>query len=155
MSCSIHTIVEQEINGKWVATARDLLAEQSYRVFGFLGNVRNYAGTPFLSDCRGIPEDISEDTRQRIEDSGADGHSHSWLALNELLLFDYDAIVEDRRCTVKLGPNFFDGAGTAPEGEGVKMTWRLFLGGAFAGDLVLLRLSPDPSNSRLIFWFDN
>lgn len=114
---------------------------RSYGVFGFLAGVRNYSGVPPISPPRGAPEGSS----MSMEYWG-DHHSHSWLSVQELAAFDYNAMVEDRRVTI----NNSGGCTCAP-GEGKTMTWREFLGEGFMEDLAeLVRLGAD----RIVFCFD-
>lgn len=60
---------------------------RNYARFATLANVRNYGGTPYISEPRGLPIDVTEAVRMESESWGADGHSHSYLTLRELIDF--------------------------------------------------------------------
>jgi hypothetical protein len=71
--------------------------------------------------------------------------------VSELLEFDYDAPMEDRRVTRKTEYGW-DGGCTCEAGEGEKMTFREFVGTGFFDDLEKLR---SEGAERIILWFDN
>ena len=77
---------------------------QSYNLFGFLANVRNYSGCPIIAPPRGLPEDwffdeldccFYGDPNQWVRGILRDFHSHSWLLLGEFLDFDYEQTFEE------------------------------------------------------------
>lgn len=109
MGCDIHMHVEykRRSDGRWVCGDYFYLnpyygedeEEKEYELVGFfdsrnytlfstLANVRNYGNTPFISNPRGLPEDVSSYVQKDAEYWGDDGHSHSWLTLKELIDFD-------------------------------------------------------------------
>lgn len=57
------------------ATTRD------YSLFARLANVRGYFDE--RSNAKGLPADVSPAILQACEDYGTDGHSHSWVTLEE------------------------------------------------------------------------
>lgn len=120
---------------------------RSYRVFGFLADVRNYSAVTPISEKRGIPANISPEVRDGYEYWCGDGHSHSWLYLEEMLNFNYEDQMEDRRCTVN-----GNGSRTTPEGEGEIKSYRDFLGEFYFNELEKLKES---GVDRVVFWFDN
>lgn len=149
MGCDIHTTAEQNVGGRWVGIGFEPFDWRSYGMFGFLANVRNYSDVPYIAADRGLPEDASELVRERYPE---DGHSHSWVLVDELLAFDYDQPVEDRRVTVQLSERVWSGAGTAEPGDGRATTYREFLGEAFFDDLAKLK---ELGVERVVFWFDS
>lgn len=115
MGCDIHAAMEyRNGSGKWEAyltpdpyygkydwhkepMTADLDIDRNYDVFAILGNVRNgrgFAGVKtglrfnFISDNRGIPEDISERAREALSNE----HSATWVGLAELLNFDWSQV---------------------------------------------------------------
>lgn len=116
---------------------------RSYGMFGFLADVRNYSAVPPIAARRGFPEDASPEVRREYD---GDGRCPSWLSVDELLAFDYDAPVEDRRAA-----RDGDGGCTCAPGEGEMTTFRAFLGEAFFRDLEALRAA---GAGRVVFWFD-
>ncbi|HKV39666.1 MAG TPA: hypothetical protein VJX67_10660 [Blastocatellia bacterium] len=126
-----------------------------YALFGWLAGVRNYSEVPPLSSPRGLPADASADVNYLL---GGDGemHSHSWFTLKELLDFDYDAQVEDRRVSRQVGPNQWNGGCTCAPGEGGQTTYRKMLGEIYFRDLEIMRARfPEPGDVRILFCFDD
>ena len=147
MGCDIHSYAEKRVNGKWEELDFSPFHWRQYGVFGFLAGVRNYSGVPVLAAPRGLPRDASDYVREESDSWNGDGHTHSWLSVEELSAFDYDAAVEDRRITVNN-----DGGCTAEPGGGEMTTWREFLGPKFFDDLTRLKAE---GAERIVFWFDN
>lgn len=140
MGSDIHTYVEsRQDSGVWtrvpwprqdVVVADDGPFEtREYDVFGFLAGVR---GIPALAAPRGLPDDVSAEVAEESADWGADGHTHSWLSVAELLAVDYDAPVPGRAATFRelLGPSYFR-------------------------DLEVLSGIGADRPARVLFWFDN
>lgn len=76
-----------------------LQIHRNYNLFAILADVRNgvgFAGMKtgegfnIICEPRGAPDDISAETAWDLHNWEADGHSHSWLTLRELLDFDWD-----------------------------------------------------------------
>lgn len=61
--------------------------ERNYSIFATLANVRNYGNTPYISQPKGLPHDVTAETKKDSDYWGCDGHSHSYLTLRELLDF--------------------------------------------------------------------
>ena len=155
MGCDIHVFAERKIGSEYEPVQIDLsqLEHRSYGKFGFLtGTVRNYSAVPPISLPRGLPADVSSVIRSEYERWGLDSHTPSWLSVQELLAFDYDAPMEDRRVTVQIAPQHFDGGGTCQIGMGQKTTYREFLGAYFFRELQELK---DAGVDRIVFWFDS
>jgi hypothetical protein len=150
MGCDIHSRAERRVNGKWeiISPGWQPFDWRSYGMFGFLANVRNYSAVPSISEPRGLPDDIADDG----DDNYLGDHSFSWLSVAELLAFDYDQQVEDRRVTRQLTANMWSGAETADQGQGRLTTWRDFLGHDFFADLAKLQ---DLGAERIVFGFDS
>jgi len=66
---------------------------RNYFLFSILADVRNYCDMVPISSPRGLPKDVSQDTLTKSKEFGCDGHSHSWLSLEELLAYDWDRTV--------------------------------------------------------------
>lgn len=126
--------------------------------YAFLANVQNDAQCEFLSECRGMPDDVSFEALQAVADqnlftsdstyggyvefktpheilagSGVDAVG-SWLALDELQAFDYNKTFIDR---------------TDEEGETI--TYRDFLGDEFQVCLEAMATLGAPADVRLLF----
>lgn len=65
--------------------------QRNYHLFALLADVRN-SDTRFtpIAPVRGVPLDCSKIGRRIIDEWGADGHSHSWLSVDELLRHPWD-----------------------------------------------------------------
>lgn len=114
MGCDIHTIVEIKVApnkgiGHWhkvgryytIKTFRGELHiehlwynDRNYNEFAMLADVRNgrgFAGVEKvrgfvpIAEPRGTPTDASEEASKLAIEWAADGHSHSWLTLRELI----------------------------------------------------------------------
>jgi len=150
MGCDIHCYIEVNVEPfeeagykQWnlfVDPRKPIFDGRSYSIFGFLANVRNYSQSPVISQPKGLPRDLSFDVIGIREYTGLDGHSDSFLTLKELLDYDYDQVIWNRRI----------------EGEGTYESLREFLGQWYFDQLDYLKtLDDDPENVRIVFWFDN
>jgi len=148
MGCDIHAYAEKKnADGKYelVGMSNDFFAWRQYGLFAFLAGVRNYSAITPISEPRGIPDDLSEYVKSAYEDWGSDAHSASWLSSEELFKFDYQQLIEDRRC---MRNN--NGGSTCEEGEGIKQPLSEYLGKLYFDSIEELKAA-----DRLVFWFDN
>ena len=159
MWCDIHIWAERKtangydvVKGVQFAEGSAPFDWRSYGMFGFLADVRNYSDVPPLAARRDFPDDASHEVAENYDSWSGDAHSASWLSVAELVAFDYDGPVEDRRVTRQLAHNLWSGGETADPGEGKMMTWREFLGDQFMADLEALKAC---DADRVVFWFDN
>lgn len=147
MGCDIHVWVQIKTTDKWSLFPVAVFSSRSYRVFGWLADVRNYAAIQPLDTPRGWPTNL-EDLEER---ANTDLHSHTWFPLKELLYVDYSQLVENRR-VMKDG----NGGHTCSEGDGEITTLRQFLGAQYFADLEGLKgLHFNPFNVRILIAFDN
>jgi len=152
MGCDIHAYAER-YNGKyWEYAGVEPFQYRNYGLFGFLADVRNYSHVTPLDKPRGLPSELSLDTKWGADKWEGDGHSYSWFSLSELLTHDYDKVFWDRRIT-----RGNDGAALAKEGEGENVTLRKFLGEDYFRSLQIMLAAGDgdANKVRVIFWFDN
>lgn len=149
---------------------------RNYEFFAILANVRNpirsTAPFDFITQNRGLPEDISEDVRK--DGLLQCGNNPGWVTLRELLDFDWDGKTILRSAVVDpaLAPLFGDGKQRFPkeringpywladQGRGPRVTWidtyREAVDGTFLDDLLrtLARFGA-PEDVRLVFSFDS
>ena len=148
MGCDIHPVIEVRKDGKWtIYTAlRDteydkyreageklpvetkLFNHRNYAFFSWLCDVRNYSDVKPMFPNRGYPRDASEEAKDYYERWAGNAHSPGWITLKELLDVDFEQLVEDRRYTRQVAPNFFSGGATCKPGEGQQKTLRNLIG---------------------------
>jgi hypothetical protein len=151
MGCDIHVMAQRKGAFGWEGIEAEFTEGpepfywRNYGMFAFLAGVRNYSAIAPISGPRGLPDDAGD------YDWLGD-HSFSWLSVEELASFNYDASMEDRRYMGQTGPNSFSGALTAEPGEGKITTYRDFLGQNFFKDLIILQ---EIGAERIIFGFDS
>ena len=174
MGCDIHSFAEVKRKGKWevvgdVFPLHDFNREyqkkthgsnpfnwRAYGMYGFLADVRNYSHVPVIAQPKyAIPDDSSDLVKEKFEDWRGNAHTATWLTARQLLEFNYDQTFWDRRVTKQTGPNSWNGAALAEEGEGEYLTVREFLGEQFFSDLNILKSLGNPEDVRVVFWFDN
>ena len=93
MGCDIHLLVERQVDEKWITVrlfqgfhcrfsqnkyASPVALARNYVRFAALAGVRGDGPEP-----RGIPDDLSETAKLLVDEYGDDGHSHSWLPIEE------------------------------------------------------------------------
>ncbi len=162
MGCDIHSFTEVKNleTGRWEKSCNFIPSEwhlekyegafhnkpfrtRDYSVFAFLADVRNYWGIDCIALPKGLPSDLSPDTKEFYEEWRSDAHTESYLTLRELLDFDYQKVVKNKKGEDVTGPHL------GPN------TFRQFLGPSFIEDLELLSKLGEPENVRVVFWFDN
>lgn len=96
MGCDCHVFVERrQPNGYWrcVLTRDQAYSARNYCVFYALAEVRGCWGEiETLGPPRGLPTDVSSEAAVYL--MSVDIHSRSWLALDELLAYDWNALPE-------------------------------------------------------------
>ena len=126
MGCDIHLYVEKREGDRWMSADKwtpnkyykneggnklqvhykdRFYSSRSYSLFAILANVRNgygFAGldtgdgfTP-IDMPRGLPPDVTELVALESAILGCDGHSHSWLTVQELLDYDWTQMTKRR-----------------------------------------------------------
>lgn len=78
---------------------------RNYDLFAILANVRNgvgFAGVDMgdgfnpIDEPRGVPTNASDFYRKKVEDYGSDGHSHSWMTLEDFDEYDWEQTTTHR-----------------------------------------------------------
>lgn len=130
MGCDIHTRCFGS-NREPLTIVPQAFDCRSYRLFGFLADVRNYSGTKPISAPRGLPswaEIVQPGEDEDFWYNGERCHSHTWFSVRELLDFDYDLYTENRRHEAEVAPGYVRGDLTCETGSGEILTLRDFLG---------------------------
>lgn len=145
MGCDIHSYAERRnAAGEWeVIPNLTPFTDRNYDLFGWLANVRNYAGLTPICLPRGLPPDVSPTLAEDYAKYDV-LHTASWLSVEELNRFDYNAPCENRR----IG----DGNQTCEPGQGEWTTYRKLLPPYFFRNLHKLRKA---KAERVVFFFDN
>lgn len=113
---------------------------RDYRLFAMLADVRNDGSiTPIAPTERGVPADASVEYLRLVEQWGVDGHSHTWVTMEEV----FDQTWHRRT---------FKGDSYTPEGATYLSVVERFV--ALCWD-VLMEHRVTPQNLRLVMFFDN
>jgi hypothetical protein len=88
MGCDIHATFQKYVDGRWVQFGDDdsMYIGRNYFLFSVLADVRNYSEIVPISKPKGFPKDYEGDLIGHWE---YDGHSRSWLTLQEILSYDW------------------------------------------------------------------
>lgn len=90
MGCDIHAVYEQHDDELgWVGLhdypygrEQGQLRSRNYQLFAHIAQVRGE--DPTGHQPRGMPDDASDLSRLRAAEMGVDGHTHSWLTVEEM-----------------------------------------------------------------------
>lgn len=177
MGCDIHIVAETKSNNGWRLAYTKIPDDRNYWTFGILANVRNGSGfagvdmgdplTP-ISEPRGLPDDMSTETKSAVEhdEIWLGDHSFSWLTLRELLDYPYDGLMVERGMVDKKTAAAFRATGKPPEEwcgdttakEWVRLEWqRPLREAAKLFGKIIETISPlgDPDSVRIVFGFDS
>ena len=189
MGCDIHMYAEvwkddswTKVGNTWKQDYGDGLTdepydERNYRLFGLLANVRNgygfagcNTGDPVepIDMPRGLPDDVSDGVRAISDEWDCDGHSHSWLTLQELLDVDwYGQALTVRGFVTKEQAEEYRKYATLPESwcggttdpDAIQIEWSsgYYDSMKYFVDVTIPRLQElgDPDSVRIVFFFDN
>ncbi|MFB6631968.1 hypothetical protein ACFCWY_18890 [Streptomyces sp. NPDC056362] len=179
---AFRTLEVEDVSGWHGAIDLDLLyGGCDYDAFSCLFGVRNYAGFRPLAAKRGLPGDVSDETRREYEAWGRGAHDATWIGWEELSRVDWgeraervdDRVHEFTRDPsgdwVLTGKGFW-GRDDRPEGDEWIKDGRLFRrvhmsrrdavpeGGDWAPVWAVMRALADvhgDEHVRLVVWFDS
>lgn len=157
MGCDIYLYVQVKTGSGWkTVDYKNLLGElplnyRCYSRFAFLAGARNYDCCTPLSEPKGLPDDLNDDS---IVEQSDDRIKASYFTLSELFAFDYDQTFENRRVTRQTGPNMWDSGCITEVGEGKIISYRENLGEGFFESLKTLQTLGDNDHVRIVFFFD-
>jgi hypothetical protein len=122
---------EVEFEGKLLNLYTDTpYGGRNYELFGVLAGVRSNEFDS-IDYPRGLPEDVTEEIKNKHQEWDVDAHSATYYSLDELLDSDYRKMSVDELVELRLKYFFKDVLDTC------------------------LKLTDNPSDFRLVFWFDN
>lgn len=169
MGCDIHMHVEFKSNRHWsgkkdwmcgdhfhsidptdsryVIQHVGLLEDRCYSLFSVLANVRNGRDLPYISDPKGLPNDVTKYVEEDYDSWGCDAHSCSYLTLREI--FEFNEKVEPK--------NEFGGYILEPlidrmfqRADELNVLYDFELKHPITDDV-----RKKMENIRIVFWFDN
>lgn len=176
MGCDIHLFLEKrlrkedpwELDENHTVTSEDggedykyleqvSATGRNYSLFYILADVRGY-GEPALRKPKGVPQDMSGLLRWEY-DRNVDGHSHSWLSLEEFkqCLVEADYNFKNNKSTDAFynWNDYFGGKGNRPPDYTTIVNYcEEWIDNEKAEAMLLNRSDIDPE-VRVIFWFDN
>lgn len=137
---------EGEGDSPW-RTGRD------YPLFAALADVRNGGAIKPVSLPRGLPGDATTLTRLASDTWGSDGHSHSWLSLDEVQAYRWDdvaALVDAEWAQIVSRSDEIRSEADLPPARWRPTPWTPGWLDEYATALGTLS-----APVRLVFWFDN
>jgi len=87
MGCDIHILVEAKHKDSkgWFLTDLDFNINRDYDLFKRIAGVRGPGPAPL-----GFPEDISDGSKFTIDRWGVDGHSHTYMSIEDLCKLTFE-----------------------------------------------------------------
>ena len=82
---------ENNSDGELPYNLVDIYPHRNYSLFATLANVRNYGGTSYIDEPRGLPDDVCVEVKKASDRIGDYGHSRSYFTLQELIDFQNKA----------------------------------------------------------------
>jgi len=147
MGCDIHVHIEFKVAGKWRHYAR-LWVNRNYTLFTKMAGVRNEDDIIPISLPKGLPNDMSWETKFDADIDEPDMHSASWLSGQELV--ELSNWIDDQKWP-----------GSYPGRYADEMTiFGYFFGNSYAGFYQYPRdwrysRKKEIEDVRFVFWFDN
>jgi hypothetical protein len=112
-----------------------IYAGRNYFLFGILAKVRWYECPKPISNPKGFPDNACEEVKLEYSGWGSDAHSASYFTLTELLNYDWSFWDEyDLDHGIKGSSELVDFRYTMER---------------------MKKISDNPDNVRIVFWFDN
>lgn len=137
MGCDIHLHQEVKIKGVW-HHYRDTRTPRHYGLFSKMAGVRGDE-TP-IAKARGLPQDVTEFTKFCSDYDGDDGHTHSYLTLDEIVILEkwLEERLGDKSWRIEID------------------YWGYLFGNSWGGFLTDPKSYPEElEDVRFVFWFDN
>jgi len=96
MGCDIHAMIERKSEYSWWINSGDPGLSRDYELFAVLAGVRNDNDIKPISEPRGLPERVTDVFESWSSKWDSDGHSHSYVTLEELKAFDPNQEIDDK-----------------------------------------------------------
>lgn len=167
MGCDIHLFFEGKWKGKWVYIKR-YSPSNNYNAFALLADVRNDIGIKPINYPKGLPNDISEKIKEKLNEDFY--HNFSWLNLEDFNNYKYwDKKYDNHNMIFKINKE---------TGERKRVLFNYYVDGyetvkylyihekitssdikntSFITNIIydLKQIKKNYEDSRVIFWFDN
>jgi hypothetical protein len=131
----------KENNPIWEVERSDMVfKERNYDLFEILANQRNSENMPYISEPRGLPEDVTPEIRLQIRNSEC--HTTTWYTAEELLAFNWNQVFHYEDETMN-GEKIMESVNYAECGKSFLEILNRIVG------------RKNPSDIRLIIAFDN
>ncbi len=92
-----------------VKAVNRLFNRSSYILYAILASVRNDDNKIIpIAKPRGLPSNVSEMVRRQEEFWGVEGHSHSWLTLDEIINYDWTQTFTDYHGEIRCYKDYFE-----------------------------------------------
>jgi len=124
--------------------------QRNYLLFSVLANVRNDEGNPipFITDQRGMPDDLSPEMQELYDPDCTDLHSHTWMTLKEVLDWPHWNKPLGQKIAKYEGGKIVDEKQRKTIREWCSSFWDVSI-------RKMKKLRKDPADVRLLMWFDN
>jgi len=162
MGCDIHAHLEiklvpkdfrEQVKGALNQTSgwyyySPITIHRNYHLFALMADVRNNGSISPIADPKGMPEDASLITRMNKDGWGVDGHSHSWLGIDELVILEEYC----RKHKIKSWGSY-----RIADDHDYEPFLNVFLFGNYIQELKTYpeHYPAELEDVRLVFWFDN
>lgn len=93
LGTDIRLKIEKYENGRWKVVDTDINKKRCYWSFSVMADVRNHGCIPSVYRPKGLPSDISEESKLYFQEVHC--HSASWLTLEELFNFNWNTTIRD------------------------------------------------------------
>jgi hypothetical protein len=104
---------------------------------------------PFITDQRGMPDDLSPEMQEMHNPDSSDLHSHTWMTLKEVLNWPHwDDLYKQKIATFDVGTKLRESMKTHTIRDWCSSFWKVSIP-------KLKKLKKNPKDVRLLMWFDN
>lgn len=141
-------------------------SQRDYDLYGMLADVRN--GTwgekiKPISEPKGLPQDVSKYVKKQSDEWATDGHSRSFLTLEEIEKYNWKKKVKRNAFVSKQQAKDYKEKGIVPKSYaawssmGVQLEWddEVFSKEFIEKTIPALKKLKKHGDVRIVFWFDN
>lgn len=164
----LHVSYPEKYKNRYTVDYDDLIyKERDYLVYAVLANVRNNFNIIPISEPKGLPNDVCENIRLESENNFKGEHSHSYLSLRELLMYNWNQEVSlatleesEDNAIEKYGSSILF---IEPYAERLRVVYQAVLSDEIPKFMEVMEKLKDYAqnndlsydNIRIVFWFDH